>query len=80
MRMLWKAFAVTLALACGSTMAQDKVAAAKKEGKEARFGPSNGADGVPDVDFGDSLKIKTPWQGGDGTAWNEPKREKKAAK
>jgi hypothetical protein len=35
---------------------------------------------VPVVDFGDSLKIKTPWQGGDGTAWNEPKREKKAAK
>ncbi|MBL8749083.1 MAG: molybdopterin-dependent oxidoreductase [Planctomycetes bacterium] len=54
--------------------------AAKKEGKDARFGPSNGPDGVPDVDFGDSLKIKTPWQGGDGTAWNEPKREKKAAK
>ncbi len=53
---------------------------AKKEGKEARFGPSNGPDGVPKVDFGDSLKIKTPWQGGDGTAWNEPKREKKAAK
>ena len=53
---------------------------AKKEGKEGRFGPSNGPDGVPAVDFGDSLKIKTPWQGGDGTAWNEPKREKKAAK
>ena len=53
---------------------------AKKEGKEPRFGPSNGPDGVPEVDFGDSLKIKTPWQGGDGTAWNEPKRDKKAAK
>ncbi len=53
---------------------------AKKEGKEPRFGPGNGADGIPNVDFGDSLKIKTPWQGGDGTAWNEPKREKKAAK
>jgi CO/xanthine dehydrogenase Mo-binding subunit len=53
---------------------------AKQEGKEARFGPSHGPDGVPAVDFGDSLKIKTPWQGGDGTAWNEPKREKKAAK
>ncbi len=52
----------------------------KHEGKEPRFGPSNGPDGVPGVDFGDSLKIKTPWQGGDGTAWNEPKREKKAAK
>jgi 4-hydroxybenzoyl-CoA reductase subunit alpha len=53
---------------------------AKKEGKEPRFGPSNGPDGLPNVDFGDSLKIKTPWQGGDGTAWNEPKRDKKAAK
>ena len=53
---------------------------AKKDGKEGRYGPSSGADGVPVVDFGDSLKIKTPWQGGDGTAWNEPKREKKAAK
>jgi 4-hydroxybenzoyl-CoA reductase subunit alpha len=53
---------------------------AKNDGKEARFGPSNGEDGVPVVDFGDSLKIKTPWQGGDGTAWNEPKGEKKAAK
>jgi 4-hydroxybenzoyl-CoA reductase alpha subunit len=52
----------------------------KKDGKEGRYGPSNGPDGVPEVDFGDSLKIKTPWQGGDGTAWNEPKREKKAAK
>jgi 4-hydroxybenzoyl-CoA reductase alpha subunit len=53
---------------------------AKKEGKDARFGPSQGPDGVPQMDFGDSLKIKTPWQGGDGTAWNEPKRDKKAAK
>ncbi len=53
---------------------------AKKEGKDARFGPSLGKDGVPQVDFGDSLKVKTPWQGGDGTAWNEPKRDKKAAK
>jgi len=53
---------------------------AKKDGKEGRYGPANDATGVPDVDFGDSLKIKTPWQGGDGTAWNEPKRDKKAAK
>jgi CO/xanthine dehydrogenase Mo-binding subunit len=48
----------------------------KRAGKEGRFGP----DTIPNVDFGDSLKIKTPWQGGDGTAWNEPKRDKKAAK
>jgi hypothetical protein len=48
----------------------------KRAGKEGRYGP----DTIPSVDFGDSLKIKTPWQGGDGTAWNEPKRDKKAAK
>jgi hypothetical protein len=53
---------------------------AKKEGKEPRYGPSAGPDGVPTVDWGESLKVKTPWQGGDGTAWNEPKREKRAAK
>ncbi|HEX5052065.1 MAG TPA: molybdopterin cofactor-binding domain-containing protein [Planctomycetota bacterium] len=53
---------------------------AKKDGKEARYGPANDETGVPAVDFGESLKIKTPWQGGDGTAWNEPKRTKKAAK
>ncbi|MGE3175576.1 MAG: xanthine dehydrogenase family protein molybdopterin-binding subunit [Planctomycetota bacterium] len=52
----------------------------KLAGKDARHGPSQGPDGVPAVDFGESLKIKTPWQGGDGTAWNEPKRTKKAAK
>ncbi|MEO6598207.1 MAG: molybdopterin cofactor-binding domain-containing protein [Planctomycetota bacterium] len=53
---------------------------AKQNGKEPRYGPANDEKGVPKVDFGESLKIKTPWQGGDGTAWNEPKREKKAAK
>ena len=49
---------------------------AAKAGKDARFGPTE----MPKVDFGESLKVKTPWQGGDGTAWNEPKRDKKAAK
>jgi CO/xanthine dehydrogenase Mo-binding subunit len=53
---------------------------AKKEGKDPRHGPASDATGVPDVDFGESLKVKTPWQGGDGTAWNEPPRTKKAAK
>ena len=50
----------------------------KREGKDARHGPA--LDAVPAVDFGESLKVRTPWQGGDGTAWNEPKREKKAAR
>ncbi|GDY02485.1 dehydrogenase [Planctomycetota bacterium] len=48
----------------------------KRAGKVGRYGP----DELPPVNFGDSLKIKTPWQGGDGTAWNEPKRDKKAAR
>ena len=52
----------------------------KADGKDARFGPSNGEGDLPAVDFGESLKIKTPWQGGDGTAWNAPKRTKKARK
>jgi len=52
----------------------------KNEGKEPRFGPALDASGIPDIDFGESLKIKTPWQGGDGTAWNEPERTKKAKK
>lgn len=38
MKMLWKWTAVMLALACGSAMAQDKVAAAKKEGKVVIYG------------------------------------------
>jgi hypothetical protein len=48
----------------------------KNAGKPARFGPT----ALPKVDFGESLAVKTPWQGGDGTAANEPHREKKAAK
>ena len=34
----WKVLAVALALACGSAMAQDKVAAAKQEGKLVIYG------------------------------------------
>ena len=32
-----------------------------------RFGPSS----FPDVDFGFTLKVPTPWEGGDGKATNE---------
>ena len=53
---------------------------AKNEGEDPRYGPAGDETGIPDVNFGESLKIKTPWQGGDGTAWNEPKRTKKAKK
>ena len=52
----------------------------KNEGKDARFGPAGDESALPDVDFGEPLKIKTPWQGGDGTASNDPKRTKKAKK
>jgi len=40
---------------------------AKAKGKEARFGPT----GFPEVDFGFTLKVPTPWEGGDGQASNE---------
>lgn len=53
----------------------EKVFAAM-QAKDKRYGPTE----VPDVDFGESLQIETPWQGGDGRAKNDPKRTKKAAK
>lgn len=40
---------------------------AKARGKEARFGPTS----FPEVDFGFTLKVPTPWEGGDGQASNE---------
>lgn len=40
---------------------------AKAKGKEARFGPTS----FPEVDFGFTLKVPTPWEGGDGQASNE---------
>jgi len=40
---------------------------AKRKGQEARFGPA----AFPDVDFGFTLKVPTPWEGGDGRATNE---------
>ncbi|MCA8949800.1 MAG: molybdopterin-dependent oxidoreductase [Planctomycetes bacterium] len=53
----------------------EKVFAALQR-EDKRHGPA----GVPDVDFGESLQVETPWQGGDGRAKNDPKRTKKAAK
>ena len=41
---------------------------AKEKGQEARFGP----DGFPDIDFGETLIVPTPADGGDGTAINDP--------
>jgi 4-hydroxybenzoyl-CoA reductase subunit alpha len=44
-----------------------KALEAKAKGKEARYGPAS----FPDVDFGFTLKVPTPAEGGDGQASNE---------
>jgi 4-hydroxybenzoyl-CoA reductase subunit alpha len=44
-----------------------KALEAKARGKEARFGPTK----FPEVDFGFTLRVPTPWEGGDGKATNE---------
>ena len=44
-----------------------KALEAKRKGKPARFGP----DAFPEIDFGFTLKVPTPWEGGDGKATNE---------
>ena len=44
-------------------------------GKEARYGPAR----FPDVPYPELMEVRTPWQGGDGRAANEPER-KPAAK
>jgi xanthine dehydrogenase molybdopterin-binding subunit B len=40
---------------------------AKAKGREPRFGPAS----FPEVDFGFTLRVPTPWEGGDGKATNE---------
>src|SRR5690606_11399890 len=40
---------------------------ARAKGKEPRFGPTS----FPEIDFGFTLKVPTPWEGGDGQASNE---------
>ncbi len=44
-----------------------KALAAKAKGEEARFGP----DHFPEVDFGETLVVPTPEEGGDGRAIND---------
>jgi len=39
----------------------------KERGRPARFGPK----AFPEVDFGETLLVPTPWEGGDGKAINE---------
>jgi len=44
-----------------------KALEAKAKGQEPRYGPAR----FPDFDFGFTLKVPTPWEGGDGQASNE---------
>ncbi len=44
-----------------------KALEAKAKGQEPRFGPAR----FPELDFGFTLKVPTPWEGGDGRASNE---------
>jgi CO/xanthine dehydrogenase Mo-binding subunit len=44
-----------------------KAIKAKEKGQEGHFGPA----GFPDVDFGETLMVPTPAQGGDGEAIND---------
>jgi 4-hydroxybenzoyl-CoA reductase alpha subunit len=43
--------------------------ASQKRGSEARFGPSE----FPALDFGDTLVVRTPAEGGDGRATDDPR-------
>ena len=44
---------------------------ARRQGAEARFGPA----AFPAVDFGETLQVPTPAQGGDGRAINDYKEQ-----
>jgi len=46
-----------------------------ERGGEGRYGPTQ----FPDIDYPDALQVAPPWEGGDGTAANDPDR-KRAAK
>lgn len=48
----------------------------KRDGRPARFGPTE----FPTIDWPEPLRVPPPWEGGDGRAINDPKREKKATK
>jgi 4-hydroxybenzoyl-CoA reductase subunit alpha len=50
-----------------------KALAEKKAGRVPRFGP----DHFPDVDWPEALRVPPPWEGGDGTATNDPPRHSK---
>lgn len=52
-----------------------KALAAKSKGEEPRFGPSE----FPDADFGETLHVPTPQEGGDGKAIDDYKRKLRSA-
>lgn len=47
----------------------------RERGGEGRYGPTH----FPDIDYPEVLQVAPPWEGGDGTATNDPDR-KRAAK
>jgi 4-hydroxybenzoyl-CoA reductase subunit alpha len=48
----------------------------KAKGGEGRYGPES----FPEVEWPDPLLVPTPWEGGDGTASNDPRKGRKASK
>jgi 4-hydroxybenzoyl-CoA reductase subunit alpha len=52
-----------------------KALIAKGQGKPARVGPAS----FPEVAWPDTLRVTTPWEGGDGRASNAPARPSKVA-
>jgi 4-hydroxybenzoyl-CoA reductase subunit alpha len=48
----------------------------KAKGGEGRYGPES----FPEVEWPDPLLVPTPWEGGDGTASNDPRKGRKARK
>jgi 4-hydroxybenzoyl-CoA reductase subunit alpha len=52
-----------------------KALTAKGQGKPPRVGPAS----FPEVAWPDTLRVATPWEGGDGRASNEPARRSSAA-
>ena len=49
---------------------------AKQNGREPRVGPTK----FPDIDYGEPLIVRTPEQGGDGRAANDPKARRKGVR
>ena len=63
--------AAAIAALCVLLAPGAQVARAAEAGKPARFGPSR----FPEVDFGETLHVPTPDQGGDGRAVDDYKHK-----